>query len=154
MALLILVVNDHVAKRTFGNALTGKLSDFAGLALFPLLLITVFEAIRWVLLRSQWPLSQRWLAGAVVSTGLAFTLTKTWTPMGHIYRALYSTAQWPLRTTTELVAPGLSSSSSSIQLARDPTDLIAIAALVVPLLVGRRIMKRTIRPRLSSSDGV
>lgn len=30
-ALVLLVVNDHVLKAQFGNALTGKLSDFAGL---------------------------------------------------------------------------------------------------------------------------
>lgn len=152
-ALLILVVNDHIAKQRLDNAVTGKLSDFAGLVLFPLVVVTVAEATRWVFVRSHWPLTTRWLSAAVAGTGLAFALTKTWAPMGSIYRLLYSTAQWPLRTIADAVAPGASSSSSSIQLVRDPTDLVALVALVIAWLAGRRVMKRAISPRRRPMDG-
>ena len=37
VALATLVVNDHVLKDAFGNALTGKLSDLAGLVVLPVL---------------------------------------------------------------------------------------------------------------------
>jgi hypothetical protein len=37
-AIALLLLNDHVFKRTFPSVLTGKLSDFAGLFFFPFLL--------------------------------------------------------------------------------------------------------------------
>ncbi|MEL6253475.1 MAG: hypothetical protein AAFR87_15820 [Bacteroidota bacterium] len=40
--LIILVLNDHWAKIAFGNFFTGKISDFAGLFIFPLFLLTFF----------------------------------------------------------------------------------------------------------------
>jgi hypothetical protein len=42
VGLLILVLNDHLLKAQFGNWFTGKLSDFAGLLIFPLFLKFVF----------------------------------------------------------------------------------------------------------------
>lgn len=45
-ALVVLVANDHYWKATYGNALTGKLSDFAGLILLPLCLAYVFPRLK------------------------------------------------------------------------------------------------------------
>ena len=42
--LFVLILNDHVLKTAFGNGLTGKLSDVAGLLIFPLFLKFVFSA--------------------------------------------------------------------------------------------------------------
>ncbi|MGB3547731.1 MAG: hypothetical protein WBA17_12195, partial [Saprospiraceae bacterium] len=36
--LLLLLLNDHILKAAYGNVLTGKLSDFAGVLILPLLL--------------------------------------------------------------------------------------------------------------------
>ncbi|OAV45627.1 hypothetical protein [Lewinella sp. 4G2] len=36
--LLLLVINDHLLKEAFGNSITGKLSDFAGVLILPLFL--------------------------------------------------------------------------------------------------------------------
>jgi hypothetical protein len=38
-AVAVLIVNDHVLKHRFPGLVTGKLSDFAGLFFFPLLLV-------------------------------------------------------------------------------------------------------------------
>lgn len=46
VALLVLVLNDHFWKATYANALTGKLSDFAGLILLPLCLAYVFPRLK------------------------------------------------------------------------------------------------------------
>ncbi len=40
--LLVLILNDHVLKAVYGNWLTGKLSDFAGLLILPMILKFVF----------------------------------------------------------------------------------------------------------------
>ena len=42
IGLIILLLNDFVFKTTFGNWFTGKLSDFAGLFIFPLFWVTIF----------------------------------------------------------------------------------------------------------------
>jgi hypothetical protein len=45
-ALLILVLNDAYLKWEFGNAITGKLSDFAGMIVLPIFLYVVFPKLK------------------------------------------------------------------------------------------------------------
>jgi hypothetical protein len=49
--LLVLALNDHYLKWTFGNWFTGKISDFAGLLIFPMFLQFLFPRISrvWVI---------------------------------------------------------------------------------------------------------
>jgi hypothetical protein len=47
LSVLALLVNDWVLKPTFHNALTGKLSDFAGLLALTLVACAVSERLRW-----------------------------------------------------------------------------------------------------------
>jgi len=42
-ALALLILNDHVLKSAFPGPLTGKLSDVAGLMLFPIVLVAGWE---------------------------------------------------------------------------------------------------------------
>lgn len=44
--LILTALNDHYLKYKFSNLLTGKISDFAGLFFFPLLLCALFEFIK------------------------------------------------------------------------------------------------------------
>ncbi len=46
LALAVLILNDHYWKTIYGNALTGKLSDFAGLILLPLCLAYLFPRLK------------------------------------------------------------------------------------------------------------
>lgn len=50
IALVILLLNDFILKDLYGNWLTGKLSDFAGLFVFSLFFIAVFPKYRQVVL--------------------------------------------------------------------------------------------------------
>ena len=43
IGLVILIINDHFLKEAFGNWFTGKLSDFAGLLIFPMFLKYLFD---------------------------------------------------------------------------------------------------------------
>ncbi|MGB1206846.1 MAG: hypothetical protein ACPG5B_14450 [Chitinophagales bacterium] len=43
VGLVILIINDHFLKEALGNWFTGKLSDFAGLLIFPLFLKYLFD---------------------------------------------------------------------------------------------------------------
>src|SRR5690606_5831685 len=60
--LLILLCNDFIFKPAFPGMLTGKLSDFAGLVVFPVFVYVIF------------PKSKNWI---VVVTGVLFILWKT-----------------------------------------------------------------------------
>lgn len=71
VALIALVVNDHVLKVVMPGALTGKLSDVTGLVVFPLLVLSLAELIRPSASRP------RVLALAIGATAVAFFLVKT-----------------------------------------------------------------------------
>ena len=82
LAIGLLVLNDHVLKDAFHNALTGKLSDFAGMAFFPLLLQGLWEGAQ-SLLRRSWQPSRRalWICAA------ATALVGITSHIGLVYRA-------------------------------------------------------------------
>lgn len=60
--LLLLALNDHYLKQHFTSWLTGKVSDFAGLLIFPMFLLFLFPGL------SKW---------SVIVTGLFFVFWKT-----------------------------------------------------------------------------
>jgi hypothetical protein len=104
----LLLLNDHVLKVVMPSPLTGKLSDLAGLFFFPFLLAV---SLGLILDRVRVP-ARRTVALAFGLTLIWFTLVKTW-PWAN---ALTATAPsmllgWP------------------VLIARDPTDLIALAVL-------------------------
>lgn len=62
VCLLTLILNDFYLKPTFANQLTGKLSDFAGLIVFPIFLAFLI------------PTSKKWIS---LITGILFLIWKT-----------------------------------------------------------------------------
>ena len=74
LALAALVLNDHVLKTAWPGAITGKISDFAGLAFFPALLVSLAEV---VLNRPRTPGRRRsLLLLAIGVTGFVFVVIK------------------------------------------------------------------------------
>jgi hypothetical protein len=131
-AVALLVVNDHVLKQAYPGWVTGKLSDVAGLVFFPLLLVSA-----WEIMARRDP-SRRALAVACAATALVFVAIKLWPPAGIGYRWGLAMFQWPFRALAAAVRgaglPGL----APVSLVRDPTDLLALPALAVAWVVGRR----------------
>ena len=117
--MLALVINDHWAKAAFDNVITGKVSDFAGMIFFPLLLVSMVEL---VVARPRRVV----LVGAIVATGMVFALVKTWPPMTALYCWGLGVLQAPVRG---VIVP--------VSIHADPTDLWALSALFVPWRVGR-----------------
>jgi hypothetical protein len=146
-ALALLVINDHVLKEaaagTAAALVTGKLSDFAGLAFFPVLLWSAAElAARalgrsWVGRGSAGP-SFRLLVGCALFTALFFSLTKTWSPAAELARAAFGAVQWPARAALALLQGDPLPPRALARYVVDPTDLLALPAVAVSLLVGRR----------------
>jgi len=136
LAIAVLCLNDHVLKARFGTVWTGKLSDFAGLAYFPLFLQALWELRAARRGRYVGP-SLSVLAGCVAATGIVFSLTKSTQFGAEAYGWGLAMLQWPF----VLLYGALTGSELSLRpvgLARDLTDLVALCALVVPLWCGRR----------------
>jgi hypothetical protein len=136
-ALALLVLNDHVLKARFPGVVTGKLSDFAGLVFFPLLLVALVEVAQRALGRFSRP-SRRVLLVCVLATGAVFSLTKTWEPAGDLYRGALGVLQWPAYAAGALLRGAPLPPVRTVRHAVDPTDLIALPSLWVAYVIGRR----------------
>jgi hypothetical protein len=136
-SLAVLVVNDHVLKARFPGLVTGKLSDFAGLVFFPLLLVALTEVALRALGRFTRP-SRRALLVCVLLTGVVFSLTKTWEPAGDGYRAALGALQWPAFAVSALARGAPVPPVRTVRHTVDPTDLIALPSLALAFAIGRR----------------
>lgn len=125
LAVLTLALNDHWGKAAFPGLLTGKLSDLAGLAFFPLLLQAFVE------LRGA-PPSRRGLGLLCVLTALGFSAVKTWPPAHLLYEHGLGWLQWPARALLfGATAP------VPVRLEADPTDLWTLPAVALAWAWGR-----------------
>jgi hypothetical protein len=122
-AIALLLANDHWLKHAHPGVVSGKLSDFAGLAFFPLVLVSAWEQL--AAARGPWRPSRAQVTLAVAATALAFTAVKLWAPALDAWRWTLGALQAPL--TGRLVAAVA---------VRDATDLIALPALALPLAIG------------------
>lgn len=104
IALVVLVVNDHVLKARYPGLITGKLSDVAGLVLTPPLLAAIIG------LFAGFPRAK---ALALAATGVGFAAVKVFPVVALIASGMWSVASGP-----------------SVVRA-DPSDLIALPALGV-----------------------
>ena len=128
LSIIVLLVNDHWLKAASPSWLTGKLSDFAGIFVFPLVATAAVDVVLW----AAWQLGasvdftlRRWkLALAVASTAIGFAVLKLW-PEGSavLVRAM------------RLVAP-------HTRVALDATDVTALATLPLTWWYGRRVLAR------------
>jgi hypothetical protein len=107
LGLVTLTLNDHVFKAAWPGPVTGKLSDFAGMLMFPPLLASVLA-----LALPRLPVRPLALTSLVL-TGLAFAAAKGFTAGAEVAEALWSVARGPS------------------QFLADPTDLIALPALLL-----------------------
>jgi len=110
IAIAVLLINDNYLKYAFPSALTGKLSDLAELFVLPLALTAVALAISAAVYRRAVAIS----AAVYVATGLAFIAMKTDPDVAE-----------GLRTALGPVTGG------GIVGVVDPTDLVALPALIV-----------------------
>jgi hypothetical protein len=131
LAIALLVVNDHVLKARAPGLVTGKLSDVAGLIFFPLLLAALAEQVG---LRR----GRRAVIAAAIATGIVFAAIKLWEPAGDAYRVGLAALQWPFRVIAAAVTDTALPALGRAQLTQDPTDLLALPALIVPVALARR----------------
>lgn len=136
IAVGLLVLNDHVFKRLWPSAITGKLSDVAGLVFFPLFLQALWEVCGQVR-RSPVRHSQRVLVVAVVLTGAVFGAIQVLPAAAEAYRVGLGALQWPFVAAFELLQGHPRPALSRVHLTPDVTDLLTLPALGLPLWLGR-----------------
>lgn len=101
----LLLLNDHALKVVAPSPLTGKLSDFAGLFFFPFVLCAVLAPLR---LRPR------------LAAGIAFGITAIWFAA---MKTIPAANHWTGWLAGMIVG-------KPVRLVLDPTDLIALAALI------------------------
>jgi hypothetical protein len=119
-AIFVLLANDHVLKQRFPGAVTGILSDIAGLAFFPLALVAAVELL------SRRVTGARTIAVFVAITGVVFASAEL---LPSVRIALEVAWGWS-RTAIGGGRP--------VAFTADPTDLLALPALVVAWVIGGR----------------
>lgn len=144
-ALALLVVNDHLLKDlaagTAFAVVTGKLSDVAGLAFFPVLLSSLIE-VALAALGRPWGPSWSLARMTVVVTAVSFALMKTWPPAAALYREVLATLQWPFHAVAALVDGRPVPGRLPVSFLVDPTDLLALPGVALALRVSaRRLVK-------------
>jgi hypothetical protein len=101
VAVGVLALNDHWLKGRLGTepgtgVVTGKLSDVAGLAFFPALVVSVVEVARWARRRDRggWACGRRELAVAMAVTAAGFAAVQTVPPVAAGYEASLAALRW------------------------------------------------------------
>lgn len=127
-ALALWALNDHVLKHELPGVITGKLSDVASLAFFPLLPIAAREI---VLARTGSVVmpSRAWALTWIVLTGMVMATINTLDVAADGYRVGLAVAQWPFRA----LMAGALVPLRPVALWMDPMDLLTLPALVIPL---------------------
>jgi len=118
-ALAIWVLNDHVFKPAVASWWTGKLSDAAGLVVFPVFVATAFERFRLGHHRDV----RRTIGLSIVLTVLAFTAVKLTLQGAWLYQAGLGLAQWPWHALVSVVSDRPPPNLRHVALAMDATDL-------------------------------
>lgn len=131
VAIALLVLNDHLFKEMFHNGVTGKLSDFAGMAFFPLVLQGLFEGALSVL-RRPWRPSRRVLISCAVATAVFFSGVQLAPPITEFYRWSLGLLQWPVVA----LNAGSWVPVRPVQVWPDPTDLISVPAVGLAVWAG------------------
>lgn len=118
IALAVLWLNDHAWKVDHPSVLTGKLSDFAGLFMLPIVVDGVLRRIGFASRRAT-----------VIITGLGalwFGLANLWAPAQLAFAWTFGALRW-------LAARGTAGAIHPVVLTPDPTDLVALPLVGIGL---------------------
>ena len=123
-AIAVLVANDHWWKLRYPGWWTGKLSDVAGLAFFPLLVIVE----RAVASRAR----------ALAATTAGFALVKTIPGASALFGHALGLAQWPGAAIAALMHGAPVAWPIAASVVTDPTDLVALPSVAFAVVIARR----------------
>ena len=128
VGLAVLLVNDHLLKSAVPGWWTGKLSDLAGLAFFPFLLVALVDVLR----RRGRP-GTRTAVVAACATAAVFTAIKT----SGVAREAWTGAVGLLRYPVDAVTSG-ADRPVTVVVAADVSDVLAVVACALVVVVVHR----------------
>jgi hypothetical protein len=136
-AIALLVVDDHLLKTAQPGVITGKLSDVAALVFFPLVLVAAWETLRSLTPGWRGP-DPRVVSIAVAATAAVFIAVKLSPAAETAYEVILGIAQWPFLAVVSAASHQAMTAPQQVRFTRDTSDLVALIALCVPLVVGKR----------------
>lgn len=139
VALALLILNDQLLKAAWPGAVTGKVSDVAGLVVAPLALQAAWEVGQWIFGRWHGP-TRSVLAVAIIAVGLGFAAVQVWEPASNAYEWALGAAQWPLRALVASLTGRPTHGVDPVVATADAEDLLALPALAITWWVGGRRM--------------
>lgn len=148
-AIAVLLLNDHVLKGAYPGAWTGKISDLAGLLFFPVLLFTLVEVAALLIHRPTPGVRAAFVVCAVSAVG--FTLAKTVPWANEAYRGTLAYLRWFPVAAWETLAHRSPPPRASVDLVPDPTDLLALLAVVLAFLLIRRCISECDTERVTQT---
>jgi hypothetical protein len=135
-SVVVLLLNDHVWKAAMPGAVTGELSDFAGLIFFPLMLIAAAEIAQDGVGRWQRP-NRKLAIAACLLTAAGFALVKATAIGTTAWSVATGAMQWlPGAAADVFMGHGLPAPARTL-VAMDVTDLIALPAVLVAFWIAR-----------------
>lgn len=127
VAVVAVLLNDHLFKGLWGNWWTGKLSDAAGLFLLPLAIMGITEVVRAASGHRRWNGSRNASLLAVIVAGVGLVLVKMVGPVGDAYALMIG---WS-RAAISVIPRGGIWAATPIEVIRDWTDLLVLPVLVL-----------------------
>jgi hypothetical protein len=144
-AVALLVLNDHLLKGLWPGAVTGKLSDLAGMVFFPLLLQGLWEvALR--LAGRPWGPSRRALVACALITAVGLPAIQVWEPAAGAWRWGLGALQWPFLALADLLSGQGLPPWAPVRHTPDPTDVLVSPAVLLAAWVGWRRSREVSSP--------
>ncbi|WP_394827797.1 hypothetical protein [Pendulispora albinea] len=137
-SIALLWINDHVLKVHWPSALTGKLSDAAGLVFFPVVLLALLSLAARAARRPPAAIGFRSLLLCALVTGAVFAWVKL-DPAGTAwYRHALGALQWPLRAALRLGHGQGLPALRRVVAVTDPTDVWTLPFVMIAPWLARR----------------
>ncbi len=136
-SLALLVLNDNVLKGVGPGWLTGKLSDVAGLAFLPFLVLALADVVR-----RRRPPGPRAAVVTAVATALVFAAVKLVEPVRAVAATAAGGARAPLDGLAALLAGTSPPPVGPATIVADPTDVFAVVACAAVVIVVGRMGRR------------
>jgi len=134
-SVAVLVTNDWYVKQNWPGAISGKLSDLAGLIFFPLLLVALVE-LGSLVVRRPWQAARSAFIAVAVIVAVVFASTKAIEPVRNADEVILGWLWWLPGAAYRLVSGQAAGTAGRHQVTADLSDLLAVPCVLVAIWIG------------------